>query len=301
MAQNKTCIVIVGSTASGKTALSLQLAAYFNTDIISADSRQCYRELNIGVAKPSTAELNQVKHYFINSHSVQQEVNAGTFETYALEAAHNIFKTRDIAVIAGGTGLYVKAFCEGMDPMPDIDENIRNTLREQYEAYGIDWLQQMVQQQDPVYYEKGETQNPQRMLRALEVKLSAGSSILEWQMHTKKERPFRIIKIGVQLERTEIYGNINKRVDNMMDMGLLDEVKELGIYRNLNALQTVGYTELYTYLDGNITLEKAVEEIKKNTRHYAKRQLTWFNRDESIHWHHPGDISGIIDYINNNK
>jgi len=301
MAQNKTCIVIVGPTASGKTALSLQLAAYFNTDIISADSRQCYRELNIGVAKPSTSELNQVKHYFINSHSVQQEVNAGTFETYALEAAHNIFKTRDIAVIAGGTGLYVKAFCEGMDLMPDIDENIRNTLREQYEAYGIDWLQQMVQQQDPVYYEKGETQNPQRMLRALEVKLSAGSSILEWQMHTKKERPFRIIKIGVQLERTEIYGNINKRVDNMMDMGLLDEVKELGIYRNLNALQTVGYTELYTYLDGNITLEKAVEEIKKNTRHYAKRQLTWFNRDESIHWRHPGDISGIIDYINNNK
>ena len=301
MAQNKTCIVIVGPTASGKTALSLQLAAYFNTDIISADSRQCYRELNIGVAKPSTSELNQVKHYFINSHSVQQEVNAGTFETYALEAAHNIFKTRDIAVIAGGTGLYVKAFCEGMDLMPDIDENIRNTLREQYEAYGIDWLQQMVQQQDPVYYEKGETQNPQRMLRALEVKLSSGSSILEWQMHTNKERPFRIIKIGVQLERTEIYGNINKRVDNMMDMGLLDEVKELGIYRNLNALQTVGYTELYTYLDGNITLEKAVEEIKKNTRHYAKRQLTWFNRDESIHWRHPGDISGIIDYINNNK
>lgn len=301
MFPNKLCIVIAGPTASGKTALSLQLAEHFDTAIISADSRQCYRELNIGVAKPSTAELNRVKHYFINTHSIQQEVNAGIFETYALDAAEQIFKERDIAIMAGGTGLYIKTFCRGMDRMPDIDDGIRTNIREQYEAYGMDWLQQMVQQHDPLYYSKGEILNPQRMMRALEVKLSAGRSILELQRDAPQQRPFRILKIGVQLEREQVYANINKRVDHMMDMGLLDEVKSLGNYRRLNALQTVGYAELFDYLDGHNTLETAVEQIKTNTRRYAKRQLTWFNRDEAIHWRHPADVDGIINDIDNNK
>ncbi len=301
MHQNKVCIIIAGPTASGKTALSLQLAEHFDTAIISADSRQCYRELNIGVAKPSTAELNRVKHYFINTHSIQQEVNAGIFEAYALDAAEQIFRERDIAIMAGGTGLYIKAFCQGMDKMPDIDDGIRVNIRKQYEAYGMDWLQQMVQQHDPLYYGKGEILNPQRMMRALEVKLSAGKSILELQMDTAQQRPFRILKIGVQPAREQVYANINRRVDHMMDMGLLDEVKSLGRYRHLNALQTVGYAELFACLDGHCTLETAVSAIKKNTRHYAKRQLTWFNRDETIHWCPPADIKGIIDYIENNK
>lgn len=301
MFDNKTCVIIVGPTASGKTALSLRLAEHYGTEIISADSRQCYRELNIGVAKPSTAELNRIRHYFINSHSIQQEVNAGTFEGYALEAVNNIFQKQDMAVMVGGTGLYIKAFCEGLDRMPEINESIRADIRKQYEAFGIDWLQQMVQHHDPLYYSQGEILNPQRMLRALEVKMSAGRSIVELQSERPVDRPFKIIKIGVELSREQVYDNINRRVGSMMDMGLLDEVKSLGAYRHLNALQTVGYSELYEFLDGKITLEKAVEDIRKNTRHYAKRQLTWFNRDKDIHWFHPGDIESITGCIRHNK
>ncbi len=299
MYQDKVCIIIVGPTASGKTALSMALAAHYNTAIISADSRQCYQELNIGVAKPSTAELNQVKHYFVNTHSVQQEVNAGIYETYALQAVEHIFSERDVAIMAGGTGLYIKAFCEGMDMMPGIDEKIRVSIRKQYEEYGMDWLQQMIQQHDALYFSKGEVLNPQRMMRALEVKLSIGKSILELQMNTPRQRPFRIKKIGIQLDRQQVYNNINRRVDIMMDMGLLDEVKALEKYRHLNALQTVGYSEIFEYLDGALSLEQSIEQIKRNTRHYAKRQLTWFNRDEDIMWYHPSDISGIIAAINN--
>lgn len=301
MYKNKQCIIIVGPTAAGKTALSLRLAAHYKTAIISADSRQCYREMNIGVAKPTTTELNQIKHYFINSHSVKEEVNAGIFETYALEAVNNIFAEHDTAIMVGGTGLYIRAFCQGMDIMPDVNEKTRTDIREQYEAYGMDWLQQMVQQYDPVYYDKGETLNPQRMMRALEVKLSSGKSILELQMNTPQQRPFPIKKIGVQLDREQVYHNINTRVDTMMDMGLLDEVKALQPYRRLNALQTVGYSELFDHLDNRLSLEKAIEEIKKNTRHYAKRQLTWFKKDEAIEWHSSTDIERIIAGIDNNK
>lgn len=298
MPGRKTCIVIVGPTASGKTNLSLQLAAHFNTSIISADSRQCYKELNIGVAKPSQEELDRIPHYFINSHSIQNEVNAGVFENYALTAIAAIFATKDVAIMVGGTGLYIKAFCEGMDDMPRVEETIRTQVRNEYETKGLDWLQQMVKEVDPLFYEKGETQNPQRMLRALEVKLSSGKSILELHSSPRLVRDFNIVKIGMELPREQVYQNINNRVDAMMQEGLLQEAKALYNYRHLNALQTVGYTELFDFLDGNFTLEKAVEEIKKNTRRYAKRQLTWFKRDENIKWFSPLDKAGILHYLN---
>lgn len=298
MPGHKTCIVIVGPTASGKTSLSLQLAAHFNTAIVSADSRQCYKELNIGVAKPAQQDLDRIQHYFINSHSIQNEVNAGVFESYALTAIAAIFERNNVAIMVGGTGLYIKAFCEGMDDIPAVDETIRTQVRTEYEANGLDWLQQMIKDNDPLFYEKGETKNPQRMLRALEVKLSSGKSILELHSSPRLKRDFDIVKIGMDLSREQVYQNINNRVDEMMQQGLLQEAEALYRYRALNALQTVGYTELFNYIDGNFTLEKAVDEIKKNTRHYAKRQLTWFKRDENIKWFSPLNTAGILEYLN---
>lgn len=284
MSGKKSCIVIVGPTASGKTKLSLQLAEYFKTDIISADSRQCYKELNIGVAKPEENDLQRVKHYFINSHSIHDEVNAAVFENYALEAVSKIFSTNDYAIVVGGTGLYIKAFCEGMDVMPHIDEEIRKTLRDQYSNNGIEWLKKQVKENDPLFYGKGEILNPQRMLRALEVKLSTGKSVFELHTSQKKDRPFNVIKFGIDLPRETLYTRINKRVDSMVDAGLLDEVKSLNQYRYINALQTVGYRELFEYIDGSVSLESAIDNIKKSTRHYAKRQITWFRRDADIKW-----------------
>ena len=294
---NKTCIVISGATAAGKTKLSLQLAAYFKTNIISADSRQCYRELNIGVAKPTASDLKKIKHYFINTHSIHEEVNAGRFETYALRAVTEIFEQHDTAIMVGGTGLYLKAFCRGMDDMPEVKDQIRQWVRQQYETLGINWLQEMLQQHDPVFYGKGEMRNPQRMMRALEVKLSSGKSILELHSMPQKQRKFSIVSIGVELPRKNIYHNINKRADDMMEEGLLKEATALYPNRHLNALQTVGYTEIFDYIDGKHTLQQAVDTIKKNTRHYAKRQLTWFKKDKTIHWFAPDDVKSIINFI----
>ena len=281
---HKTCIVIVGPTASGKTKLSLELAAYFNTEIISADSRQCYRELDIGVAKPDEKELQQIKHYFINSHSIHEEVNAAVFESYALNAARIIFEKNDYAIVAGGTGLYVKAFCEGMDEIPSVDETIRLSVRKEYEQKGMSWLDNAVKSEDPVFYSRGEIYNPQRMLRALEVKRSTGTSIVDLHAATKKNRPFSIIKAGISIPREKMYAQINDRVDDMIRRGLVDEARALYPFRSLNALQTVGYQEIFQYMEGKITLEKAVEEIRKNTRRYAKRQMTWFRKDPEIRW-----------------
>lgn len=288
MDHKKTCIVIVGPTASGKTKLSLELAAYFKTEIISADSRQCYKELNIGVAKPDASELDAVRHYFINSHSIQEEVNAAVFENYALRAAEEIFAKNDFAVVVGGTGLYIKAFCEGMDDMPEIDERIRQKLRSEYQQKGMEWLTARVKDSDPVFYARGEVLNPHRMLRALEVKMATGKSIMELHSSPKKQRPFQIIKTGIEIPRPVLYEQINRRVDKMMVDGLLDEVNRLTQYRHIGALQTVGYKELFEYIDGKISLDEAVSDIKKNTRQYAKRQVTWFKKDSEIKWMGPG-------------
>jgi tRNA dimethylallyltransferase len=297
----KTVVIIAGPTAVGKTAVAIELAKHFQTEIISADSRQCFKEMNIGVARPSEKELQQVKHYFIASHpiaigSVQDEVNAAIFEKFALEKVNAIFQKHDVAVMVGGTGLYIKAFCEGLDDVPAIDPEIRKKIIMDYEQKGLEWLQKEIEKKDPAFYKTGEIQNPQRLMRALEVVESTGQSILSFQKGEKVKKDFNIIKIGLELPKEELYQNINTRIDQMMELGLLEEVKNLLPYKNLNALQTVGYTEFFDHLDGKISLPEAVELIKKNTRHYAKRQMTWFKKDKEIQWFAPMQVNEMIEF-----
>jgi tRNA dimethylallyltransferase len=274
----KICIIISGPTAVGKTSYGLELALKHNTQIISADSRQCFKELNIGVAKPSKEQLEKVKHYFIDTHSIHEEINVKIFEAYALKAVEEIFKNNDIAIMVGGTGLYIKAFMEGLDEIPEVDEKIRKRINEEYSAHGMEWLSDEIKSQDPNFFSNGEMQNPQRMLRALEVKLSTGKSIFDFHSPKKLKRDFEIKNILLELPREQLYKNINHRVDEMMEAGLLKEAENLFSFKNLNALQTVGYKELFDFFEGKFSLEKAIEEIKKNTRHYAKRQMTWFKK-----------------------
>ncbi|WP_407521128.1 tRNA (adenosine(37)-N6)-dimethylallyltransferase MiaA [Lacibacter sp. MH-610] len=294
---NKTVILIAGPTASGKTSLAIHLAQHFRTAIISADSRQCFKEISIGVAKPTVEELKVVPHYFINTHSVHDTVTAAGFEAYALDCAEKLFREHDALIMAGGTGLYINAFLNGMDEIPAVDETIRMQLTALYEANGISWLQKELQRRDPLFAASGAMQNPQRMLRALEVLESTGQSIVHYQKGIKKKRPFHTIKIGLDLPREELYDRINHRVDIMIKDGLLQEVQGLLHLQHLNALQTVGYRELFDYFKGEINLDTAISKIKQNTRHYAKRQLTWFKRDEEIKWFHPQELHDIETYI----
>ena len=285
----KTVIIIAGPTASGKTAYAIDIARHFNTEIISADSRQCYKELNIGVARPSVQELAQVKHHFIASHSIHTEVTAAFFEKYALDKANQLFQQYDHIVMVGGTGLYIKAFCEGLDFIPPVSEEIRTGIVEEYEKKGMEWLITELKQKDPAFAGVGEMQNPQRMMRALEVVVSTGQSILSFRKGVKTERNFNIIRIGLEVPKEELHERINKRTNQMMENGLLDEVKALLPYKHLNALQTVGYKELFDYLAQQSSLEKAVDQVKINTRQYAKRQLTWFRKDNQMRWVSPED------------
>jgi tRNA dimethylallyltransferase len=280
----KTCYIIVGPTAVGKTAFGIALAQHLQTEIISADSRQCFLEMSIGVAKPSTSELNAVPHHFINSHSIQQLVNVVDFENYALEKIETIFEKSDDAVMVGGTGLYVKAFCEGIDEIPAVDEAIRFQIRNAYDQKGIDWLQAELQTKDPQFAATGEMKNPQRMLRALEVMLTTGRSIMQFQISQKVKRSFNIKKIGLDMPRNLLVERIDKRVDQMLADGLVAEAKGLMAYKHLNALQTVGYKELFEFFEGQISFEKAVEDIKIHTRQFAKRQMTWFKKDAEMEW-----------------
>ena len=297
----KTIILITGPTASGKTAVAIELARYFQTEIISADSRQCFREMAIGVARPSAAELNAVPHHFIASHSIQEEVTAATFEKYALDKIATLFQEKDVVIVAGGTGLYIRAFCEGMDLIPEIDPAIRQQVIREYEEKGLGWLQSFLQEKDPAFYSSGEIQNPQRSMRALEVFLSTGKSILTFQTGKKTKREFNVIKIGLDLPKEILHQQIHRRVDQMINTGLEQEVKSLLLFRQRNALQTVGYTEMFEYLDGKISLAQAVEAIKTHTRQYAKRQLTWFRRDKDIHWFSPHDTDAIKSFLQTSK
>jgi len=292
----KTCIIISGPTAVGKTSVAVELASYFGTEIISADSRQCFKELNIGVAKPEEVYLQKVKHHFISSHSIHQSITAVEFEKHALNAIETIFENNDVAVLVGGTGLYIKAFCSGFDPIPPVAPEIRNAIVQQYELFGIDWLTESLIQKDADFANSGEMKNPQRMMRALEVIESTGKSILSFQSQQKKIRDFNILTFGLELPRTDLYNRINSRVDIMMQDGLLKEVESLVPHQKLNALQTVGYTELFDFIIGIQSLDEAVNMIKQNSRHYAKRQMTWFKKDESTTWVEP-DVKKILSKI----
>ena len=290
----KTVLIVCGPTAVGKTSAAILLAKHFNTEIISADSRQCYKELKIGVARPSEEDLKEVTHHFIASNSVTENINAAFFEQYALKEVNKLFQKHDVVIMVGGTGLYIKAFTEGLDAIPEVDDSIRKKIIADYETKGLQWLQEQVKAKDPSFYAVGEIQNPQRLMRALEVIGSTGRSILEFRNNKKAERDFNIIKIGLELPKAELHTNINTRVDKMIEEGLVQEVNSLRGYRDVNALQTVGYSEIFKHLDGKFSLDKAIEEIKKNTRQYAKRQMTWFRKDKDVIWINARESNEII-------
>lgn len=295
----KKVISIAGPTAVGKTSVAIDVAKHFGTEIISADSRQCYKELSIGVARPSDDELKQIPHHFIASHSIQEKVTAATFEDYALEKAGKIFQKNDVVVMVGGTGLYIKAFCEGMDEIPDVPESVRNEIVSLYQQNGLEWLQQEVKTSDPAFYAVGEIKNPHRLMRALEVFKVTGKSILEFRKGKKENRDFDVVKIALQLSKEDLHRNIESRVDKMMEMGLESEVRSLLPYKHLNALQTVGYKELFDYLNKDTDLASAIALIKRNTKQYAKRQITWFKKDSEYNWLEP-DAGKVIEWLENN-
>lgn len=292
-----TLVVIAGPTAVGKTALAIRVAQDFDTAIISADSRQCYRELNIGVARPNEAELAAVPHYFIASHSVQDNLSAADFAHYASATLKQLFQQHKVVVMAGGTGLYIKALCEGLDEIPPVPKHIRDTITKRYEAEGIEWLQAALSQRDPAFWAIVEQQNPRRLQRALEVLEATGKSITNFQKGGHATHDFNIIYIGAELPRDILYNRINARVDAMIQAGLLAEVQSLQPYAALPALQTVGYTELFDYLSGKCTLDFAVDKIKQHTRNYAKRQMTWFKKDDKFQWFLPNDVDAVLKYL----
>ncbi|MGA9650087.1 tRNA (adenosine(37)-N6)-dimethylallyltransferase MiaA [Pedobacter sp.] len=298
--KSKTLVVIVGPTAIGKTALAIEVAKYFNTEIISADSRQFYREMEIGTAKPNAKELLAAKHHFINSHSVNELFSTGDFELEALKTIEQIFEQHDVAIMVGGSGLYINAVVNGLDEMPEINLQIREKLNLQFEEEGISAIQNQLKEYDPEYFEKVDQNNPQRMIRGLEVFLSTGQKLSSMLSATKKQRPFEIIKIGLNTDRAKLYGQINNRVDKMVENGLVEEVRSLIFFRKNNALNTVGYSEIFDYFDETISLNDAISAIKQNTRRFAKRQLTWFRRDEEINWFEPNQTEQVLNLIAKN-
>lgn len=289
---DKTLLVVTGPTASGKTGLAIALAQRLGTSVISADSRQCYRGMAIGTAQPSAEELAAVKHYFIDQFPVTQPVTAADFERLALGWLGEIFAASDTAIVCGGTGLYIRALCEGLDEMPAIDPHIVAEVDAAYRTGGIAWLQEALQREDPLFAHGPEWTNPARLMRALSFVRGTGTSITTYRSGVQKRRPFRIVKIAPELPRETLYNRINMRVDEMMRAGLLAEVEALLPHRQLKALQTVGYAELFDYLDGTCTLEEAVVKIRQHTRNYAKRQLTWLRKEEGIRW-----VQGSVDAI----
>ncbi|MBZ9778115.1 tRNA (adenosine(37)-N6)-dimethylallyltransferase MiaA [Psychroflexus sp. CAK8W] len=285
MKTNRTSLIcIVGPTAIGKTSLSLKLANYFSTEIISADSRQFYKEMNIGTAVPSENELSQANHHFIQHISIEEEYNVGRFEEDAIKVLGEIFKLNSNAILVGGSGLYQKAITEGLDSFPEIPSEIRQKYIRILKNDGIKKLQALLLEKDPETYDSIEVSNPRRLTRALEVIEASGKSFTFYQNQTKKQRKFDVIKIGLDAPREVIYDRIEQRVNLMIEKGLVEEAKKLYPYRHLNALQTVGYKELFSYFDGELSLAEAISEIKKNTRRFAKRQLTWFKKDSEIKW-----------------
>lgn len=277
-------VCIVGPTAIGKTNLAIALAQQWKTEIVSADSRQFFREMSIGTAKPNAEELASAPHHFINSHAINEAFSVGDFEKEGLVLLEKLFTKHPIVILVGGSGLYVQAITHGFDSLPKAPESLRDELNEQLARQGITPLQERLKSLDPEYYSEVDVHNPQRIIRALEVCISSGKPFSSYRKQHALQRPFDVLTIGLNTDRSALYQRINERVDQMMEEGLLEEVRSLLPYRNLNALQTVGYQELFDYLDGSCTLASAIEKVKQNTRRFAKRQLTWFKRNSDTHW-----------------
>lgn len=295
--RQKTLIVITGPTAVGKTELCLDVASHFGIPIINADSRQIYRELKIGTAAPTEAQLRQVRHYFVGSLSIDDYYSASLYEQQVLELLDELFKTSDYALLSGGSMMYIDAVCNGIDDIPTVDEETRTLLKKRLAEEGLEALCEQLRELDPEHYDIVDKQNPRRVVHALEICLMTGRTYTSFRTNERKQRPFNIRKVAINRPREELYERINHRVDLMMEQGLLEEVRSLYPKRHLNALNTVGYKELFTYLDGEWSLYEAVERLKGNTRRYARKQLTWFKRDEAVTWFTPSDEAGIIDYL----
>ena len=292
-----TLIIVLGPTGVGKSDISIQLAKHYHTEIVSADSRQFFRELTIGTAVPSSDDLNEIKHHFIQNKSIHHYYNVSEYETEALQLIQELHKKINPIILTGGSMLYLDTICNGIDDIPTVDPEIRDEVIRWYEENGIEALRQRLQEVDPEYYEEVDRNNPKRMLHAVEVCQMTGKTFTSFRTRTVKERPFRIIKIGINQDRKVLYDRINERVLRMMDAGLLEEARVVYPYRDLNSLNTVGYKELFSYFDGSCTLEEAVDLIQRNTRKYARKQLTWFRRDQQIKWFEPNQIDEIIKYI----
>jgi tRNA dimethylallyltransferase len=294
---SKTLIIIAGPTAAGKTALAIQIAKHFKTEIISADSRQFYREMNIGTAKPSKEELEVISHHLIDSHSILDSFSVGDFEKEVINLLEKLFKSLDQVVLVGGSGLFINSICNGFDELPVATNEIRAGLNKLLTEKGIDHLQEKLKKADPQYYAEVDINNPQRLIRALEVFESTGYPFSTYRTKTPKKRNFNIIKLGINPTREKLYEQINLRVDQMVERGLFEEVKGLVEYRQLNTLNTVGYSELFEYIDGKLSKEEAIDKIKQNTRRFAKRQLTWFKKSEDMNWFEANELNAILDFL----
>ena len=292
---DNTLVVITGPTAVGKTALTIELARHYHTPVINADSRQIYRELRIGTAAPSEEQLQQAKHYFVGNKSIHDYYNASMYEQDVLEVLKK--EPSDTNILSGGSMMYIDAVCNGIDDIPTVREDIREEMKRRYEEEGLEALCEDLRRLDPEHYAIVDRQNYRRVIHALEICYQTGRTYTSFRTQSKKERPFRIVKIGLNRDRDELYNRINARVDAMMEQGLLHEAESLYDQRQLNALNTVGYKEMFDYMDGRWSLDEAVERMKGNTRRYARKQLTWFKRDEEVRWFHPDQIDEILKYI----
>ena len=298
--RNKTLIVLLGPTGVGKTDLSIRLADTFHTPIINADSRQIFAEIPIGTAAPTPEQLKQVKHYFVGTHHLDDYYSASMYEQEALSVIESQLAVNKCALMSGGSTMYIDAVCNGIDDIPTVDEHTRSWMKQRLIEEGLPALVQELKELDPEHYAIVDHQNPRRVVHALEICHMTGKTYTSFRTNEIKQRPFNILKIGLNREREELYNRINKRVDAMMEAGMLDEARRVFPLRHLNALNTVGYKELFLYLDGTWTLEEAVERIKGNTRRYMRKQLTWFKRDPQIHWFHPDQQEEIIAFIQQN-
>jgi tRNA dimethylallyltransferase len=297
--ENKYLIVIAGPTAVGKTELCINLAKNFNTEIISSDSRQFFKETVLGTAKPTGIQLSQVPHHFINSHSIHDHYDVSLFEKEVLNLMHTFFKNHKMIIMTGGSGLYIDAVCNGFDEMPKIDSEIRQKIIKEYELKGLIFLQEQVMLLDPEYFTLVDQNNPQRLMRAIEVCRATGKPFSAYRKKKKVDRPFKVIKIGLERDRSELYHRIDLRMDLMIQQGLFDEATSLFPYKDLNALQTVGYSEIFGFLEGKYDKEEAIRLLKRNSRRYAKRQLTWFKKDPEMSWFHPDQFEEVYGFISN--